>query len=234
MSIEHNLKKVVNLENSSHNKLNPKLHTLIRLCGHNFLKMLKKLKLTKPLDNNFTQVMKETGVECMDYLNCSLCYVGSDEITYWIKPFTQNQIDNGSELPFSGRIQKIVSLLAGKVSTVFTLKLGKLIGWDELTNISPHFDCRIWQVDTLDQVIDNLKQRIDWVSSNSKMIQVRHYISHKELNGFGTNGANDYINPTDANNPIEKLKKEKGIIFDENVSLDNSLGTLTYLIKTTK
>ncbi len=36
MSIEHNLKKVVNLENSSHNKLNPKLHTLIRLCGHNF------------------------------------------------------------------------------------------------------------------------------------------------------------------------------------------------------
>jgi tRNA(His) 5'-end guanylyltransferase len=224
MSIEHNLKKVVNLENSSHTKLNPKLHTLIRLCGHNFSKMVKKLKLTKPLDNNFNQVMKDTGIECMDYLNCSLCYAGSDEITYWIKPFTQNQIDNGSELPFSGRIQKIVSLLAGKVSTVFTLKLGKLIGWDELTNINPHFDCRIWQVDTLDQVIDNLKQRIDWVSSNSKMNQVQHYISHKELNGANGLGTTETTEAIEAIEAIKKLKKEKGMIFDENVSLYSSLG----------
>ncbi len=222
MSIETKLKKIVNLENSSHNKLNPKLHTLIRLDGHNFSKMVKKLKLTKPFDNNFTQVMKATAIECMDYLNCSLCYTGSDEITYWIKPFTKEQIDNGSELPFSGRIQKIVSLLSGKVSTVFTLKLGKIIGWDELTNINPHFDCRVWQVDTFDQVVDNIKERISWVSSNSKMMLAQHYISHKELNGLGALEA------------IEKLKKEQGINFDENVSPDNSLGTLTYLIMTKK
>ncbi len=217
MSIEHNLKKVVNLENSSHNKLSPKLHTLIRLDGHNFSKMIKKIKLNKPFDNNFTEIMKSTAIESMDYLNCSMCYVGSDEITYWIKALTKEQIEKGLELPFSGRIQKITSLLSGKISTTFTLKLGKTIGWDKLEGVEPHFDCRVWQVQSWEQVLDNFKERMGYVTLNAKIMWAQNFISNKDLNSLSADDA------------IKKILNEKSINYNELVDKANSLGTLIYL-----
>jgi len=216
MSIESNLKKIVNLENNSVNKLNPKLHTLIRLDGHGFSKMVKKMKLTKPFDDNFTQAMKLAAIDSMDFLNCSLCFIGSDEITYWIKSLTKEQIDKGSDLPFSGRIQKIVSLMSGRVSTSFSMNFGKLIGWELIEQCVPHFDCRVWQVDTSDQVLDNIKERITFTMKNSRMMFAQNYLTQKELNGISSKDA------------VQKLLETKSIDYYEQVSPANRVGTVIY------
>ncbi len=218
MSIEYNLKKIVNLENNSLNKLDPKQHTLIRLDGHHFSKMVKKIALTKPFDDNFTEAMKLTASQCMDLLNCSICFVGSDEITYWIKPLTKEQLDKGSELPFSGRIQKIVSLMAGQVSTSFAINLGKLIGWDKIIYSVPYFDCRVWQVDTVEQVKENIKERITFTVKNARMMWAQNHLSHKELQGISSKVA------------VQKVLETKFLDYYQLVSSSNRVGTLIYWI----
>jgi len=46
-----------------------------------------------------------------------------------MKPLTAEQQQKGAVLEFSGRIEKMVSLLAGKLSTTFFIELTKLEGF---------------------------------------------------------------------------------------------------------
>lgn len=55
--------------------------------------------------------------------------MGSDEITYVLRPLTEEQLEKKGTLPFSGRVEKMVSLLAGRVSTTFFVELTKLEGF---------------------------------------------------------------------------------------------------------
>lgn len=48
--------------------------------------------------------MKNTTVECFNYFNFFLGFVGSDEITYVIRPLTEEQIEKKGTLPFNGRV----------------------------------------------------------------------------------------------------------------------------------
>lgn len=107
-------------------KLDPKLYTVFRLDGHTFSKFVKKFKMNLPFDSNFTTAMKNTTSQCIDYFNAFIGFVGSDEITYALKPLNEEQLARNATLPFNGRIEKMVSLLAGKVSTTFFIELTKL------------------------------------------------------------------------------------------------------------
>ncbi len=55
--------------------------------------------------------------------------MGSDEITYAIRPLKEEQIEKKGTLAFNGRVEKMVSLLAGRVSTTFFIELTKLEGF---------------------------------------------------------------------------------------------------------
>jgi tRNA(His) 5'-end guanylyltransferase len=85
--------------------------------------------MTLPFDEHFTTAMKKTAEECFDYFNFFLGFVGSDEITYAIRPLTEEQIEKKGTLAFNGRVEKMVSLLAGRVSTTFFIELTKLEGF---------------------------------------------------------------------------------------------------------
>jgi hypothetical protein len=58
--------------------------------------------------------MKNIAVEYFNYFNFFLGFVGSDEITYAIRPLTEKQIEKKGTLAFNGRVDKMVSLLAGR------------------------------------------------------------------------------------------------------------------------
>ena len=62
--------------------LDQHLHTLLRLDGRSFSRFTKSCKFKKPFDVNFTEVMKDTAMECFVKMECfELAFVGSDEIT---------------------------------------------------------------------------------------------------------------------------------------------------------
>jgi len=102
-----------------------------------------------PFDENFTQAMRNTAIECFNYYQFVVGFVGSDEISYVLPPMSCEQLAKGGTLEFSGRVEKMVSLLAGKVSVAFFMELTKLEGIEKTKDFSPHFDCRVFQVATL-------------------------------------------------------------------------------------
>ena len=112
-------------------KLDPKLYTVFRLDGHTFSRFVKKFKMNLPFDSNFTTAMKNTAAQCINYFNALIGFVGSDEITYALRPLTQEQLAKNATLPFNGRVEKMVSLLAGRVSTTFFIELTKLEGFEK-------------------------------------------------------------------------------------------------------
>ena len=135
-----------------------------------------------PFDKNFTEAMKRTAEECISYYSFSLGFVGSDELTYVLKPLTTEQIKNNGNLPFNGRVEKMVSLLAGKVSTTFFIELTKLCGFEKTKDFAPHFDCRVFQVKTLAEVLENIADRVTYTLKNSRMMLAQTHFSQKELN----------------------------------------------------
>jgi tRNA(His) 5'-end guanylyltransferase len=191
--------------------LNPSLHTLFRLDGHGFGKFIKNMKMNKPFDDNFTKAMKQTALNGMSYFNFKLGFVGSDEITFYLEP-----LESGLILPFSGRIEKMNSLLAGYISSTFLSELYKLTNNSKLFELCPHFDCRVWQVDTFKNAIENISERVIYTLKNSRMMFGRHYLSHKQMQGLPSKVV------------VEKLFNEKNLDFNSLVNVDNRIGNIIW------
>lgn len=187
-------------------QLDPTMHTVFRLDGHGFSRLVKVLELKKPFDDRFTESMKSTLVSCISTFNFTLGFTGSDEITYYLEP-------QSSGLPFSGRAQKMVSLLAGKVSVTFYAEMSKRYGPDMLHHL-PHFDCRVFQFHTFGEVLENISERVVFTLKNARLMLVQQYYSQKQLTGIPSRMA------------IEMLQKEKDIDFNVVISPDNRVGNV--------
>jgi tRNA(His) 5'-end guanylyltransferase len=109
-----------------------------------------------PFDAHFTAAMKATAEHCFPYFNFFIGFVGSDEITFGMRPLSALQVGKGGVLEFNGRIQKMVSLLAAKVSVTFVMELARLEGFEKTSLHSPHFDCRAFQVKSFREVAENI------------------------------------------------------------------------------
>jgi len=89
----------------------------VRLNGRRFQAVAKKLKVEKPFDKKFAQCLVASGKAIFqENLNPALIYVASDEINALFVHTT----------PFSRRVEKINSVLAGTVSSAFSLSALKL------------------------------------------------------------------------------------------------------------
>jgi tRNA(His) 5'-end guanylyltransferase len=209
MSIEANLKKIVTVDTTA--KLNPRSHTIFRLEGSNFSRYFKDLGLSKPYDDRLTNAMVETGIECFNTFAFSLCYVGYDEITYYLKPVTKEEEDNGFEFDFAGRIQKMVSMLASKVSVCFYLKLLKYWGSELLPGYLPYWECKITQTNLFDDVIENLNERIVSTLKNSRALFVSAHLPGTDLS---------------SKEAIKKIQAEKQIDFNLEVTDTNKVGSV--------
>lgn len=79
-------------------KLSPLKYTIFRLDGHGFSRFVKQFKMKLPFDPHFTMAMKNTAEECFNYFKFFIGFVGSDQITFAMKPLTEAQIQSGSTL----------------------------------------------------------------------------------------------------------------------------------------
>lgn len=114
--------------------LDSKLWTILRVDGHSFSKFTRRFK--SKCDERMIKAMCEATSDWMKQWNGTTGYTQSDEAMICIPP--------SSQLPFNGRVSKIISLSASFFSVRFNFHLPQeFVG-------TAHFDCRALQVEEKD------------------------------------------------------------------------------------
>lgn len=198
-------------------KLLPNAPVILMLDGRAFSKFCKRF--TKPYDEKFIGMMNETAQYlCENIEGCKFAYVQSDEISLYVTD-TENE---NSESWFGYRLVKMLSIVASLATAKFNqlLTIERLNnGLSSISNLKNEklieFDCKVWNVPTLNDVFAwFLYRQIDCIR-NSKQMAAQTYIPHEELTGLHTD------------QQIAKLKELKGIDWFE-YSDDKKFGRFIY------
>ena len=130
----------------------------IRLDGWKFKKVSEAINAEKPFDEKFAKCLVFSGKALfIKGFNPTLVYVASDELNVLFL----------NTLPFHGRVEKTDSVLAGVVSSAFSLSLQKLFGREPVLA----FDSRVVIVHNEDKIIDYLswRQMSSWRNHNKSV-----------------------------------------------------------------
>jgi len=112
--------------------------------------------------------------------NALVGYRQSDEITLcWYSD------DIKSQVFFDGRIQKMTSILAAMATARFNRLLSEYL--PDKAHLMPTFDCRVWQVPTLEEAANVFVWREQDAVRNSIQMVGQANFSHKQLQGKGCN-----------------------------------------------
>lgn len=151
-------------------KFLPLLPIAARLDGKNFSKFTQGLE--RPYDKRLSDLMIDTTEHLVRETNAACGYTQSDEITLaWYSD------DISSQIWFDGRVQKMCSVLAAMCSVFFNRNLNRLPKPDG----SPVFDCRVWQLPTLEEAANVFLWREFDATKNSVQMAAQEHYSHKEL-----------------------------------------------------
>jgi len=131
-------------------KLDPTLPVICRLDGNNFSGFTKDLE--KPYYEPFSDLMYEVALFTAKEVGASISYTQSDEITLIWKQGIN------SEMYHDGKIFKILSKLASKVSVRFNKLLPKYL--PSKVEFEPIFDCRIFNVPSDIEAFNSLLWRV--------------------------------------------------------------------------
>lgn len=160
------------LETHNESRLSGRGLAIVRLDGSNFSKYTKQFK--KPFSLTFEKAMDAAAQAVMENVlpNTLVCYVGSDEISLVIS-------QDYSQVPYGGRISKLLSLAASHATAGFISAIGQAKG-------VPAFDARI--IEFQDSTL--IREYITWrrldVRKNATSMAAGHLHSHKELLGVST------------------------------------------------
>lgn len=151
------------------------LPLLARLDGRAFHTFTRGLR--RPYDEAMSRCMAETTRFLVHEMQARVGYTQSDEITLaWYEPS-----QSASDYAFDGRFQKLASVLAGMASARFCQLVIQHL--PAKTSEVPHFDCRVWQVPTLEDARDVFIWREDDATKNSITMAASAYYSDRELHG---------------------------------------------------
>ncbi len=156
------------------------LPLLARLDGRAFHTFTRDLK--RPYERGMSMAMIETTRTLVQEMSALVGYTQSDEITLAWYESSQSP----SDYAFDGRFQKLASVLAGMASARFGQLLREHL--PHKAGETPHFDCRVWQVPTLDDAADVFVWREDDATKNSITMAAGAHYSETELDGK-TSGA---------------------------------------------
>jgi tRNA(His) 5'-end guanylyltransferase len=166
-------------------------YVIIRLDGKSFSKYTKMFD--KPFDDKLSNVMDVATIELCKYLNPKFAYTQSDEISL---VFTD--IENiESELIFDGKVQKLCSISASKVTAAFNKTMLKILATfkynkDELfekiitgnfPEIDAVFDSRVFIIPDFREVSNYFIWRQQDCTRNSVSMAASANFSHKLLEG---------------------------------------------------
>ena len=126
----------------------------------------------KPFDQVLKTCMEVTATELLEAYNAKLAYTQSDEISLIFLQRGMNM-----NLVFSGRIQKICSILASHATVAFNRTADKL---DVEGAGKAMFDCRAWNLPNVIECANYLIWREQDAVRNSIQMAARSVFSHKE------------------------------------------------------
>ena len=150
----------------------PLLPVCARIDGKGFSKFTRGLE--RPYDSRMSELMCQTTTYLTQETQACIGYTQSDEISLvWYSA------DAKSQIFFDRRIQKMVSVLASVTTAFFNAKIPAFI--PEKQKVLAMFDCRIWQVPTLEEAANTIIWREYDATKNSVSMAARHYYSHKAL-----------------------------------------------------
>lgn len=152
----------------------PELPVIIRCDGNNFHSWTKGCK--RPYDESLSNLMIETTKFLVKETNAVVGYTQSDEITLIL--YTN---DIKSSIYQDGKKQKITSKLTAKLVNFFNVEKNKF-GFEKKSNAV--FDCRVYQVPTLEWATKQLLWREMDATKNSISMAAQSMFSHKELQGL--------------------------------------------------
>lgn len=162
----------------------------IRLDGRSFHTFTRGFD--RPFDSDLMEAMNQATVATMESVFSGTVlfgYTQSDEITI---VFT-DLIGEKSELPFGGRVSKILSNAASVCGVSFFVAIQEKIGGRAL----PSFDARLFRLNSLDEVRDNLHWRRLDARKNAVTMAASVLASHKELQGMSTRDRIDLLQGTE-------------------------------------
>lgn len=165
---------------------------MIMIDGHNFSKNVKNLFVV-PFSDIFAQMMNQTAIYVAKNLQgCKFAYVQSDEITFYVK--TNKELREEQKLGsiiYGGRLCKIQSIVAGMATKFFNYLLtdhirNKNYSEEYIVKHLIEFDCKAWNVNSMEDVYSYLIWRQNDCIRNSKQQFAQAYCSHEELIGKNT------------------------------------------------
>lgn len=153
--------------------------------------------LARPYDERLSGLMKATMMALVDRFGANVGYVQSDEISLvWL-----TSPDSNVELPFSGRFQKMDSVLASFAAAYFNVNLREAI--PEKADALPCFDCRSFVVPNVQEAYHALLWRQQDCTKNAISMAAQSMFSHKYL--LGRSGPEMQ----------ELMWKERGVNFND-------------------
>lgn len=130
--------------------------------------------MERPYDKSMSDAMIAVTKALVDKTNAVCGYTQSDEISlaWW-------QEDPKSEIFFTGKTQKMVSILASMATAEFLIEA--MTRWPEKVTSRPTFDCRVFQLPNLTEGANAFLWRERDAVKNAISMAARHYYSHKAL-----------------------------------------------------
>lgn len=160
-------------------KFMPLLPVYARIDGKNFSKFTKGME--RPYDERMSRCMIETTKYLVDQTDALIGYTQSDEISLaWYSDSVDSQIF------FDGKIQKMVSVLAGMTSSAFFMWYLNMFekGINTFYNNKaklPMFDARVFQLPTKIELANSFLWREKDATKNAISMAARSFFSHNEL-----------------------------------------------------
>lgn len=176
--------------------------TILRLDGHCFSRFTSSF--ARPFDQRIHIAMLSATQDILQYFpQATVAYTHSDEITLVFPAGVQS---------FNDRVQKLCSLSASYCSVRFNLHLAACLEKqpepkvNEAVSGSAHFDARLFTVPSVEEALSCLlwRCRNDAVR-NAVSGFARTMYSTEEMHGKRTGEL------------LEKMEKEKGVVFAESV-----------------
>lgn len=180
----------------------PRIPVVARLDGRAFHTFTRDM--SRPYDEDMQTTMEITTKELVGEFHALVGYTQSDEISLvWDEPIL-----------FDGRLQKLTSVLAGYASSVFAAEARAV--WPNKRMV-PCFDCRVWQVPTLEDAVSVLAWREDDATRNSVSMAAQSVYSHKELHKKGRGEMMDMLHAKGINWNDYPMHFKRGIYVKRKV-----------------
>ena len=173
----------------------PEMLLVVRLDGRSFTRFTQDFNFEKPFDQTFRDMMVQTTARLMADSSFLIRYgyTQSDEISLLLDP---------RDVTFERKERKLISILAGMASAVFSLQ-AKTVAT---------FDARICQLPTVDLVEDYFRWRAEDATRNA--LNGYSYWTLRQQDSFSANQASEQLERLSVSDKNELLFTH-GINFND-------------------